>query len=105
MKIQLLSKCRDLISVAKTDEALEILSETSESYSNEILILSNRWFELKRQRIAGTITQDLFEKERNDVNNSILIVLHEMERELKKHEHLSKKRKNHLTTVLQHQRF
>ena len=72
------------ISLLKTDEVINTMLNMQLDFENEILILSNRGNELKRQRIAGIISMDSYELSKNNINYSILSLLDEIANSIKK---------------------
>jgi phenolic acid decarboxylase len=75
--------CKELISNAKTEDAIKILLNLDIDYNNEIAMVSNRWTALKRQRISDVVTEESYKIESNKISHSILLLLDEINNNLK----------------------
>ena len=75
---------KNLIANAKTEDAISMLKNLDIDFNNEITMLSNRWFELKRQRISHIISDENYTLNTNKINYSILLLLEEIAKDDKK---------------------
>ncbi|HFA50376.1 MAG TPA: hypothetical protein ENJ95_15290 [Bacteroidetes bacterium] len=71
--------CKILIASAKTDEALKTLLNSFAQSQHEILLLSSKWADLKKQKISGVISEKDFQQERMTINKHILTILDDIE--------------------------
>lgn len=77
MEKKILQRWRELIANSDTEIAINEINKSGTT--NEIIIIKNRWQELKAERIKGTISQTDYELERNKINSSILELIHQIE--------------------------
>lgn len=82
MTNEAVQECKSLIAQGETKEVLSKLMNTKHNFHDELIMLNNRWLNLKKEKILGTTKEEMFELERNKINHSILEVLKLMEHEL-----------------------
>lgn len=82
LTIDFIDNCKNLIAKAKTDEALHHLRNAVNQSQNEILLLCSKWEYLKSRQIKGVISNEEFDRERQNINDKMLDLLKALESEI-----------------------
>jgi len=78
-KQQIKNEINELISKGKTKKAIDfLLDKTQSNQKEEVIILSNRFNEIKRKQRMGVITPQEEQLELNRINSSILQIIYEL---------------------------
>jgi Effector-associated domain 11 len=73
---------RLLIAKARTEEAIDILTSKESEYSNDFILLSTRWYQIKANEMSGRI-KPVDNEDKNNVINSVLEFLKQIEKDYK----------------------
>ena len=77
-----LNKCRELISDAKAEEALDILHESLSNFSDETISLKSRLVRLKKEKRADIIPTREYNQEYQKIIQSMLDLIRDVESQI-----------------------
>ena len=79
-----LKYCKIQIASGNADDAIKSLLNLDIGFENEIVLISNRWHELKKEKISGIISEENFSLRRNQITHNLLQLIDEVKTGLKK---------------------
>lgn len=87
---ELIKYFKQQVAQANTDKIISKLLNLDIDYENELVLISNKWSELRRQKISGSISEETYSLKASKINNSLLLLLDELSKDLKQIEFNSK---------------